>query len=309
MKKLFFLLQGFLFLAFVFFLLMGAYQLTESSSSIYHPAKDDPQFAFNEEFDPLLLRLNTVDKVSAYCDSLYKEKSYAGSAVRFEETFPDIVSKVVRNRFYHGYSSYGLNNNFMAMLLSRISIKGLNAIVIPDDILKYPYAACSQQSIVFMEILRRKGFFTRTVGFQGKATGHFCFEVYYDGAWHFCDPDMEPDVAILNAYNRPDVQFLSHHPAILIKAYKQYPAGEVLDIFTNHFYGPVNTFAAPRALIFQKLTKFLSYTIWLFFLLAFILVRKKYLHLSCQSYVWNNRIYIPLAQPGTSSVNYKNYSA
>jgi hypothetical protein len=308
-KKIFFLLQVFLFLAFNFFLLMGTYQLTESASSIYRPAKDDPRFTFDEEFDPSLLRLNTVDKLSAYSDSLFTEKSNAGGAVKFEETFPDIVSEVVRNRFYHGYSLYGFGNNFMARLLSGISMKGLDAIVIPDDILKFPYAACSQQSIVFMEVLRRKGFFTRMVGFQGKTNGHFCFEVYYAGSWHFCDSDMEPDVAVLNAHNRPDIQFLVGHPDVLLKAYRRYPPKEVLDIFPNYFYGPVNTFGAPRAIIFQKLTKFLSYTIWLFFLLAFMWVRKKYQWLSRQYYVRNNRIHIPRVQPGTSSVYYPNYSA
>jgi hypothetical protein len=287
---------------------MGAYQLTESSSSIYYPANDDPKFGFKEEFTPSLVRLNTVDKVLEYCDSLYVEKSSTGDAVKFEEAFPQIVSAVLRNRFYHGYSLYSLDNNFMAVLLSRMSIRGLSAIVIPDDILKYPYAACSQQSIVFMEILQRKGFLTRKVGFQGKNNGHFCFEVYYNGNWHFYDPDMEPDMAVLNAYNRPGIEFLAHHPAILIKAYRQYPNEKVLDIFTNYFYGPVNTFAAPRAIIFQRLSKFFSYTLWLFFLIAFILVRKKYLRLSRQ-YVRNSRIHISRVQPGTSSVYYPNYSA
>jgi hypothetical protein len=187
-------------------------------------------------------------------------------------------------------------------------MSGLRAIVIPDDILKYPYAACSQQSIVFMEILKRKGFTTREVGFQGKIYGHFCFEAYYDGGWHFYDPDMEPDVAVLNAYNRPSIAILTRHPDILLKAYRQYPSEQVLDIFPNYFYGSVNTFAAPRAIIFQQLTKFFSYTIWLFFLIAFILVRKKYLRLS-KNYVRNNRIHIPRVQPGTSPMYYPNYSA
>src|SRR5206468_12316967 len=114
------------------------------------------------------------------------------------------------------------------------------------DILKYPYAACSQQSIVFMEILKRKGFNTREVGFQGKTSGHFCFEVDYNGGWHFYDPDMEPDTIILNAYNRPGIAFLARHKDILLKAYHQYPPELIMDIFPNYFYGSVNTFAAPK---------------------------------------------------------------
>jgi hypothetical protein len=307
-KKLFFIFQLLLFIAFNFFLLMAGYQLAESSSAINYPdKKDDPLFGFKENFDPSLVRLNSLDKIAAYCDSLYAEKSY-GQKIKFEEAFPEIVSAVIRDRFYHGYSLYGANNNFLGMFLSKISMSGLRAIVIPDDILKYPYAACSQQSIVMMEILKRKGFTTRKVGFQGKTYGHFCFEAYYDGGWHFYDPDMEPDVAVLNAYNRPSIALLVRHPDILFKAYRQYPSEQVLDIFPNYFYGPANTFSAPKAIIFQKLTKFFSYTIWLFFLIAFIFTRSKYLRLS-QHYVRNSRIHIPGVQPGTSSVYYPNYSA
>jgi len=307
-KRLFFFLQLGLFIAFNFFLLMTVYQLLGPSSSMERIGYNKPRYNHVEEFDPSLQRLNTVDKLVTYCDSLYEEKTNANRTVNFEEAYSDITSSVVRKRFYHGYSLYGFSNNFMAMFLSQMSIDGLSAIVIPDDILKYPYAACSQQSIVFMEILKRKGFLTRKVGFSGKNSGHFCFEVHYNYSWHFYDPDMEPDLSVLAAYNRPSIEFLARHQDILVKAYHQYPMEKVLDIFPNYSYGTVNTFAAPKAIIFQRLTKFFSYTIWLFFLIAFILVRKKYLRLS-RNYVRNNRIHIPRVQPGTSPVYYPNYSA
>ena len=308
MKKLFFLLQLVFFIAFNFFLLLTVYQFAGSRGAMVRLGYKEPRYNHMEEFDPSLTRLNSLNKLVAYCDSMYSENSFADASIQFEKTYPDVVSSIVRKRFYHGYSLYGFKNNFIAMLLSRVSLNGLSAIVIPDDILQYPYAACSQQSIVFMEILKRKGFITRQVGFKGKANGHFCFEVYYNGTWHFIDPDMEPDITVLNAYNRPGISFLAHHSDILLKAYHQYPKEKVLDIFLNYTYGKANTFAAPRAIIFQQLTKFFSYTIWLFFLLAFILARRKYLRLSRQ-YVRNNRIHISRVQPGTSSVFYPNYSA
>ncbi len=265
-------------------------------------------YNYTEEFDPTLKELNSVDKLASFCDSLFKEETRTNSVTSYEQIYSDIASSVVRKRFYHGYSLYGFSNNYMAMFLAELTKDGFSAIVIPDDILKYPFAACSQQSIVFMEILARKGFITRKVGFHGKITGHFCFEVYYEGSWHFYDPDMEPDVNVLNSYNRPSIAFLACHQDILLKAYRKWSTTLVLDIFPNYSYGRVNTFAAPRAIIFQKLTKIFSYTMWLFFLIAFILVRKKYLRLS-RNYVRNNRIPIPRVQPGTSPIYYPNYSA
>ncbi|HSU27278.1 MAG TPA: hypothetical protein VLJ68_02785 [Chitinophagaceae bacterium] len=308
MKKLFFVLQFTLFLLFNFFLLITAYQLLSAPGAMKRLGYNEPKYNNKEDYDPALSRLNTINKVSAYCDSLYAEKTYTDNTIKFEESYPILAANVVRQRFYHGYSLYGFSNNFMAMMLEHISTEGLSAIVIPDDILEYPYAACSQQSIVLMEILKRKGFSSRKVGFKGKKGGHFCYEVYYNGAWHFYDTDMEPDVAVLNAYNHPGIDYLSRNPNILLAAYHQYPKETVLDIFTHYSYGKVNTFAAPRAIIFQKITKVLSYFTWLLFLLLFIFARRKYLRYSRQ-HVRNNRIHFPRLQPGTASIYYPNYSA
>lgn len=267
-----------------------------------------PEYNFKEEFNPEFQRFNTMKKLVSYCDSLYMEKSSADANINYASAYPDLVSSVIKERFYHGYSVYGFNDNFIAMLIEKLSIHGLSAIVIPDDILKYPYAACSQQSIVMMELLKEKGFNTRKVGFQGKKYGHFGFEVYYNGTWHFYDPNMEPDNAVLNAYNKPGIAFLAAHPAILLQAYKQFPKEKVLDLFPNYFYGQANSFAAPRAIVFHKVTKFLSYTLWSFFLLAFIWARRKYKKLS-RELVGAKRIYLPRIQPGISPLQYPSYSS
>ncbi|HKB43998.1 MAG TPA: hypothetical protein VKC90_06405 [Chitinophagaceae bacterium] len=308
MKKLFFILQPVLFIAFNFSLLMAGYQLMEAAGSKNKISDSDPRYNDKEDFDPSLLRLTSMEKLTAYCDSLYEEKANAGGPVKFEEDYTNIAASVIRKRFYHGYSYYGLDNNFLGVLIADVSIRGLRAIVIPDDMLKYPYAACSQQSVILMKIFQQKGFTTRKVGFQGKKDGHFCFETDYEGSWHFFDPDMEPDIAIMNAYHRPSIQFLAHHPDILLKAYKQFPAEKVLDVFPNYFYGPLNTIPGTNAIIFQKATKALSYFIWAIFLLLFVMARRKYLRLSNQ-YVRNRRVSILNLQQGRSLQDYPLYTA
>jgi hypothetical protein len=216
----------------------------------------------------------------------------------------------MRKRFYHGYSYYGFESNYLALLISRISSSGYSAVVIPDDILKYPNAACSQQSIVMMEVLKAKGFQTRKISFQGrKYGGHFCFEVFYNSGWHFYDTNMEPDVAVLNTYKRPSIAFLNDNPDILVKAYKQYSREEILDIFPAYTYGVVNKFPAPNAMIFQKITRMLSYTLWFFFLIAFVIVRRIYKRITSTKHVWNSRLYFPPLHAGASSSYYPGYSA
>lgn len=270
---------------------------------------EKPVYNKVEEYDPSLSRLSSIDKVIVYCDSLYQVQYGAANGTDFGKNYSNIVSRLIRKRFYHGYSHYSSNDNYLSVLFSRATLDGYSAIVVPDDILKHPNAACSQQSIIMMEVLKKKGFSTRKVGFQGKTSGHFCLEVYFDGGWHFFDTNMEPDAALLNAHNRPDIATLVADKQLLLNVYHRYPRAEVLDIFPTFTYGEINAFAAPRGILFQQTAKFLSYTIWIFFLAAFIFVRRKYLSLSAKQYVRNNRLSILQPEKGTARSYYPGIAA
>ena len=280
--------------------------MISSNSPTNHILSDKPVYNNKEDFDPTLSRLNTLNKLASYCDSLYKVSALQNGLGDFSEKYTDIAYSVVRNRFYHGYSSYDLNNNFMAVMMGEVAMDGLSAIVIPDDILEFPYAACSQQSIVLMEVLRRKGISTRKVGFKGTLGGHFSMEVYFGGLWHFYDANMEPDIKVLAAYNKPEISFLVSHPDVLQKAYKQYPAEKINDLFPTYSYGSIDAFPAPKAIIFHRITKFLSYTLWSFFLLAFIWARKKYKALS-RAELKRKRMVFPNMEPLIGNAHYNDY--
>ena len=309
MKRLLYSLQIILFGLFNFTLFATFLQLFGNSNPLTKLDKKIPVHNRQEEYEPSMARLNSIDKLVTYCDSIYLVSVSTNNQEENKRDYADIVSSVVRKRFFHGYSYYGFSSNYMALLMSKAMVPGLGAIVIPNDIMKYPYAACSQQAIVMMEVMRTKGFETRKVSFQGNISGHFCFEVFFDGGWHFYDTNMEPDVQVLNSYERPGIAFLVSHPEILVKAYSRYPQSEILDIFPTYTYGAINKFPAPRALIFQKLTRVLSYLIWFFFLFFFIIVRLKYLRLSNKTNVRNRRIYFPQSQAGTSSSYYPGFAA
>ncbi|HLG39117.1 MAG TPA: hypothetical protein VI461_05585 [Chitinophagaceae bacterium] len=304
-KKLFFSGQVVLFGLFVFSLLATVLQFFGNSNSLTRFDHSKPVYNNLEAYDPSLFRLNSLERLEEYCDSIYAENVFADKGNEFEKTYVDIVSNTIRNRFYHGYSYSGFSDNYVGELISRVSLPGLSALVAPDDILKYPYAACSQQAIVMMETLKDKGFKTRKVTFDNIGHGgHFAFEVFSDGKWHFHDPNMEPDKKVLEAYERPDINFLVSNPEILLQAYNRYPKEQILGIFASHSYGAINKFPAPRAIVFQKVTKFLSSAIWLFFLAAFFIVRRKYLKLSGKIRTQNSDISVARMQPETVSVYY-----
>jgi len=299
--------QALFFGLFVFTLSIPLLQATGHTDAIAKYNFRKPVYNGVEEYDASLNRITTLLKLENYSDSLFAT-SYGGNGTDGE--YVELMNSVVRKRFYHGYSYYGLDNNYLANIFSRITVKGYSAIIIPDDILKNSFASCSQQSIVMMEALMAKGFKTRKIGFYGKKYGgHFCFEVFYNNSWHFYDPNLEPDVTLLNKYDRPSIAYLNQHLDILLLAYRKHSTEMVMDIFPNYTYGPVNKFPASTGLMFQKATKILSYTIWLFFLLNFLLIRRLSRRLSRNQHVWNSRIYFPQSQRGTSASYYPGITA
>ena len=157
-----------------------------------------------EKFDPALSRLNSVETFINFCDSLYGGTIIAPSD---SGVYAGIVGTVLRYRFVHGYTYYHWGHNYIATLLAPMIKKDLSAIVIPDDILQYPKAACSQQSLVGMKVLMEKGFLVRKVGFYDeKYGGHFCYEVRYNNDLHFYDPNREPDQKLLGDHDRPGLK-------------------------------------------------------------------------------------------------------
>lgn len=280
-KRLWFFIQAAFLGCFVITMTLTLFRFLGSSNPLVKLNHSRPAYNNFEAYDPTLNRINSLTKLEKYCDSMYAVVAANGFAGDFDSTYTEIVSTAVRNRFYHGYSFFTFNNNYLALLASKVAVDGLGVPVLPDDVLKEPNAACSQQAVVMMQALQDKGIPSRKISFNGpKYGGHFAFEVYYGNSWHFHDPNMEPDKEVLREYRRPSIAFLAEHPDVLCAAYRHRPKELVMDIFPTYAYGPVNKFPAPRAAIFQKTTSFLSSTIWLFFLVGFLLARRKYLRLA-----------------------------
>jgi hypothetical protein len=240
--------------SFVCFLLRinGALTSTSYSNSEISSQLDD------DDFDISLLRLNTIEKVIAYCDSLYATN-------KLSLNYPDIVAEVMRKKFYHGYSYYSSKNNSVGVFFEPIVKNSATAIVIPDDIVKYPNAACSQQSIVGMEVFTQKGYQVRKVSMYDEIgkTGHFAYEVFYENSWHFFDTNQEPDPAVLKKYKRPSVAFLAKHPEIVLEAYHRKKDPELFKrLVLSYTVGPINQFSAPNAYLYQQVTKFLTNFGW-----------------------------------------------
>ncbi len=219
----------------------------------------------NELYTPELSSLNSVDKVVHYTDSLYAVKNVQGFDTA---VYVHIVSRTVRERFYHGLSQYTLPENWIAWVSGKLFWSHLSAIVIPNDILKHSEGLCSQQTIVFMEILRRKNINVRSVGLGYKeGPGHFLCEVHYLGSWRLHDVTVEPQWKNNITANHESMDYYVVHKDSLYNVYKNRMEKPLFDKITEKVsLGKVNEFPAKSMFIFQNVTAVFTYVLPLLFL-------------------------------------------
>lgn len=225
----------------------------------------------NELYKSELAAVNSMKTAVSYVDSVYR-LTYSG---RFDTSlYAQAASHFTKERFYHGVSHYTLSENWIAYLLSKTVWSHFSVIVDPDDILNHSDGLCSQQTIVFMELLKRKKINVRSVGLGYKeGPGHFLSEVHYGGSWHLYDVTMEPQWVKVVGQHRSFEYYLSCKDSLYL-VYKSKLDKPVFDkIIERVVYGKVNEFPAKKMLFFHKIT--LAITYFLPFFLLFLSFRFK----------------------------------
>ena len=221
-----------------------------------------PDYDHREKFDPSLSCLNTIDKLDAYVSKMLIEKNIKPGSVEYVEAIKNVIS----NRFYHGFSHLSVSDNWVAALSEKIAGRGLACNVMPEEIIKHPYAACSQQCIVMMALLRRRNIEYRSVGFPH----HYTLEAKINSKWFYFDPNMEPSIP-----NPEREESKWKDSADNLKKYYDTTRFKDLDYkFGNHLavtFGPMNEKPAPNARRFQSVTGWFSKFAWFipFLLLVF----------------------------------------
>jgi hypothetical protein len=221
-----------------------------------------------EQFDPHLSYVNSIDKLENYIDSTLKADSIQPNTINYVV----YISKAIRYRFYHGFSHFTLQQNWIAAVAEKVIGYGLASQVKPNDIMQHPYAACSQQAMVMMEILKRKKLAYRSVGFPH----HFALEVLINDKWYYFDSNMEPNIP-----NDERLEAFWGNKADNLKKYYDtarfkdldWKFGKNLDVT----HGSVNQKYAGHVKIFQDVTGIASKILWIFPLLLLFYKRKKVL--------------------------------
>lgn len=218
-----------------------------------------------EEYDSALFyRLQTIDDVLSYADSVTDQTD------RQSRLYSEVLASTIRKRFYHGYSYYSIRNNWIAWLAGNVIWDHLHAIVLAEDILSHPNAACSQQGIVLKDCFKASGIDYREV----QLNGHFVMEGKVEGQWLLFDTNMEPRFP----RGRKSIEDLIRSGE-LAESYKHVLNSTRLKImFAHPVYCEPNAPIAPNATLFQQTTGFLSLALPILLplgLLVYLLARNR----------------------------------
>lgn len=206
-----------------------------------------------EKFNPQLLYINTIEKLEKYIDSIVVKKKYSPKSFDYVKS----TTEAIKYRFYHGFSHFSLSENWMAALTGKIIKEDHACKVQPEAIMEDSYAACSQQEIVMMAILRKNNIPYRAVLFPH----HYAIEAFVENNWFYFDPNMDPEIT---KEQRMETSW-NHHSDTLKRYYDTLLFKDLDYIFgvgLTALNGNVNQIPAPNARLFQSITGVLSKIIW-----------------------------------------------
>lgn len=217
-----------------------------------------------ERYDPRLSCINSIDKLDKYVEAEAGLKQIP----IYSEKYTALLAYIISSRFYHGFSHYTLSENWIAAVGEKVFGNGLASKVDPERIMENSYAACSQQAIVMMEILRRKNITYRKVGFPH----HYALEVKISDKWYYFDPNMEPAISLEERLH----ESWNGSNDKLKKYYTKH--GNVTWEFGSHEeaqFGVTNEIPGGKAKIFQSTTGILSKIVWCIPMIVFFAKRRR----------------------------------
>ena len=215
----------------------------------------DLPYSHKEKFDRALSCINSVSLLESYTDSIAASKHIAEGSYEYAE----LLESIIEQRFYHGFSHFTPAENWIAAFAGKFIKEDYACKVQPEKIIQHANAACSQQALVMMQVLRDKKLNYRSLGFPH----HYAMEVLINKEWYFFDANMEPVIT-------KEQRMLGNwkHRNDNLKQY--YDAGRCTDLnyqFGNNLtatIGAINEVPAQKAKYFHIITGMLSKIAWLF---------------------------------------------
>jgi len=254
-----------LFLFFAYsFLLTGNSSQNELSSMHENMA--------NEIYDPEIGSINSLQALKKNIQIIVEQENLSGIEI------PIYIDDLLRKKFMHGSSSINTKGNWLLQVADTILIDELAFSFSAEDVAKHNRAICSQQAILFQELIADFGFEYESVGFNvpllefkevsgDKEFNHFASAVKVDNNWYYFDSNLEP------IYDRKNhlvySELLIGQSERLTELYPSYKWAEITEGMI--YSSSRNTFPAPTGLLIQQISKVLSFFSWIFFCMLSIL--------------------------------------
>ncbi len=213
------------------------------------------QYNGKEKFDPSLSHISSISLLEKHTDSIANTKRIQQGSYEYAT----LLESVIAERFYHGFSHFSPAQNWIAAFAGKLFKEDYACIVQPDEMMPFPNAACSQQSMVMMAVLKNKNISYRSLGFPH----HYAMEVLISKEWYFFDANMEP---IISKEQRSLTNW-QHQSDNLKQYYDKDRYGDLDYAFGNGLtaiIGAVNDTPAKNARAFHIITGVVSKVAWLF---------------------------------------------
>lgn len=220
-----------------------------------------PVYNNKERFDSSLGYIKSVRQLDNYTDSVASAMGIAQGTYNYVELLNDILER----RFYHGFSHFSLEENWIAALAGKFIKEDYACKVQPEEILQHGNAACSQQALVMMQVLRNKDISYRSLGFPH----HYALEAWIDGQWFFFDTNMEPGITKAQR----NLLHWNHRNDIIKRHYEPTRHDDINYQFGSNgtaVVGIINEVPAKKASAFHVATKVVSTMGWILPLLILL---------------------------------------
>lgn len=211
-----------------------------------------------EKFNSDIKQLNTISKIQSYIDSIYTANNSNFDSFQYFQT----TKEIVKQKFYHGNASYSLQENWIAFLFGKYIWSHINSLVSPNEVIKHCSAMCSQQTMVFTKLMALRGYSYRYVYLKNinGNVGHFCCEIWLGNEWHFVDVNQEPNLN--NIKGEPNQNIENLRAKNKLEAIYKNSANFMHDLDSKNVvisYSPINEKLGFKMILFQFVTKWLSF--------------------------------------------------
>jgi len=236
-----------------------------------------------EIYDENIAKIDSLNDLKKFVDYEIKENNFEGIDI------PIYIDEIVRKKYFHQTAYISADTNWILVgadyfFPERYFLTAMD----PEDLVKKNHGMCSQQSIIFQELIKSYPFEYASIRFISDVFGHFASAVKVDDDWFYFDSFFEPvydrnNPLIVKKILKADIEVIRKlYPYHVTNFGNPLSPEYNFDLLTKEeiTLGDLNSFPAKQGVMFQKITRFLSNFSWFLFLIFSLLLRSLSLKMS-----------------------------